>query len=343
VVGAAAGRNSGPDDGDGAVNPFDTLLLAPGAAFSDGDPLLCPSAGRPPVHVSFEFFPPKTEAAQSQLLDALDQLAPMAPHFVSVTYGAGGGTRQRTRDTLRRIRAQTALPAAGHLTCVGAERAAVDDVARRYWADGIRHVVALRGDPPAGERRFTPTPGGYACAAELVAGLKRVADFEISVAAYPEVHPEAASPEADLDNLKRKIDAGAARAITQFFFDPQVYLRFRDRAAAAGIDVPIVPGILPIGNFARVCDFAKGCGASVPDWMAALFDGLDDEPEQRQLVAAAVAAQQCRQLFAAGVDTFHFYTLNRAALTIATCRMLGLRPVARPAGKAATATVEATA
>jgi len=277
------------------------------------------------VAVSFEFFPPKTDRMAESLWEAVERLAPLRPAYVSVTYGAGGTTRERTHATVTRIRNETDLEPAAHLTCVGAERGEVDAVARRYWDAGIRHIVALRGDAPEGAARYTPHPGGYAFAADLVAGLKRVADFEISVAAYPERHPEAASPEADLDNLKRKVDAGACRAITQFFFDVDVFLRFRDRAAAAGLTVPLVPGILPVTNFARVKQFAGTCGAAVPAWMADLFEGLDDDPETRKLVAATVAAEQCRALSAHGVEAFHFYTLNRAELVYAICHILGVR------------------
>ncbi|HET6656105.1 MAG TPA: methylenetetrahydrofolate reductase [NAD(P)H] [Gammaproteobacteria bacterium] len=278
------------------------------------------------VRVSFEFFPPKSEKMETALWGAIERLAPLLPDFVSVTYGAGGSTRERTHATVERIRRETRLEPAAHLTCVGASRADIDAIAERYWEAGVRHVVALRGDPPTGAERFAPHPDGYARAADLVAGLKRVADFEISVAAHPETHPDAASPEADLDNLKAKVDAGANRAMTQYFFDPDVYLRFRDRVHAAGIDVPLVPGILPVTNFAQVTRFSAACGATVPTWLAKLFDGLDDEPETRQLVAASVAAEQCRRLQKEGVEEFHFYTLNRAALTLAICRVLGLKP-----------------
>ncbi len=278
------------------------------------------------VTVSFEFFPPKTEKMAESLWAAIKRLEPLNPAFVSVTYGAGGSTRERTHDTVARIARETSLSAAAHLTCVDATREEVDAVARRYRDAGIRHIVALRGDSPAGDGIYRPTPGGYAFATDLVEGLKKVADFEISVAAYPEPHPEAASPEADLDNLKRKIDAGATRAITQFFFDVDVFNRFRDRAAAAGITVPIVPGILPVSNFATVTKFAGMCGTSIPQWMAETFAGLDDDPETRKLVAAMVAAQQCRALATAGADQFHFYTLNRADLTFAICHVLGVRP-----------------
>jgi methylenetetrahydrofolate reductase (NADPH) len=278
------------------------------------------------LRLSFEFFPPKTEAMAEQLWRAVERLAPLGPRFVSVTYGAGGTTRERTHQTVVRILRETALTPAAHLTCVAASRGEVDDVARRYWDAGIRHIVALRGDPPDGAGKFEAHPDGYASAAELVAGLKRVADFEVSVAAYPEIHPEAASSQADLDNLKRKLDAGAARAITQFFFDPEAYLRFLDRARAAGVKAPITPGVLPVTNFAQVVKFSRLCGASVPAWLAHLFEGLDDDPETRKLVAATVAAEQCRRLQAAGVEEFHFYTLNRADLAYAICHILGMRP-----------------
>jgi methylenetetrahydrofolate reductase (NADPH) len=285
------------------------------------------------VRVSFEFFPPKTEKMEEILWDSIQRLAPLEPAYVSVTYGAGGSTRQRTHATVVRIRRETVLEPAAHLTCVGATREEIDEIARQYWHSGIRHVVALRGDPPEDVDRYEPHAGGYAYASDLVAGLKRVADFEISVAAFPEVHPQAASAEADLDNLKRKIDAGATRAITQFFFDADIYLRFLDRARAAGVTVPIVPGILPVTNFARVVQFAALCGTRVPGWMADLFEGLDDRPDTRRLVAATVAAEQCRVLYANGVNDFHFYTLNRAELTYAICHILGVRPKAEPTGQ----------
>ncbi|MSO85454.1 MAG: methylenetetrahydrofolate reductase [NAD(P)H] [Rhodospirillales bacterium] len=287
------------------------------------------------MRVSFEFFPPKNDAAELSLWECVQRLAPVRPAFVSVTYGAGGSTRERTHATVTRIRRETALEPAAHLTCVGAARAEIDAVARRYWNDGIRHIVALRGDPPGasgpGLGVYSPHPGGYAYAADLVAGLKRVADFEISVAAFPETHPEAQSPAADLDNLKRKIDAGANRAITQFFFDPDVYFRFVERARAEGIGVPIVPGILPVTNFARVREFAKACGASLPPWLVDLFEGLDKDADTRKLIAASVVAEQCRLLFAGGVREFHFYTLNRADLVYAICHILGVRPPKAPA------------
>ncbi len=277
------------------------------------------------VRVSFEFFPPATEAAADRLWAAVERLAPLNPAYVSVTYGAGGSTRERTHTTVKRILDETDLVPAAHLTCVDAGRDEIDAIAQRYWEAGVRHIVALRGDPPAGEDRYRPHPDGYAFAADLTAGLKRVADFEITVAAYPETHPEAGSAEADLDNLKRKIDAGAGQAITQFFFDVDVYFRFLDRARAAGITVPVIPGILPVTNFAKVVDFSRRCGAAVPDWLAELFDGLDDDPDTRDLVAASLAAEQCRALHAGGVEQFHFYTLNRAELCQAVCHMLGVR------------------
>ena len=278
-----------------------------------------------PLNVSFEFFPPKNEKAEASLWQTVDRLQPLNPAFVSVTYGAGGSTRSRTHDIVRRITHERGMRAAAHLTCVGASREEVEEVARDYWAAGIKHIVALRGDPPEGEDSYTPHPDGFVYAVDLVAGLKKVADFEISVAAYPETHPEAASADADLDNLKRKVDAGASRAITQFFFDVDCYFRFVDQARAAGIDVPIVPGILPVTNYAQVCRFSAMCGAAVPSWMADLFDGMDDDPETRKLIAATVAAEQCRALAADGVTDFHFYTLNRADLTFAICHMLGVR------------------
>ena len=279
-----------------------------------------------PVSVSFEFFPPKTEKMQETLWECIKRLEPLGPSFVSVTYGAGGSTRERTHDTVVRIARETSLKPAAHLTCVGHVKGEVDDIARRYWDEGIRHIVALRGDAPEGSGPYAPTPGGYAYAADLVRGLRRIADFEVSVAAYPEMHPDAPSAAFDLDNLKAKIDAGATRAITQYFFDVDVYRRFVDKARAAGITVPIVPGILPVTNFGQVQKFSAACGASVPAWMAALFEGLDNDPDTRRLVAATVAAEQCRALAADGVTDFHFYTLNRADLAYAISHILGVRP-----------------
>jgi methylenetetrahydrofolate reductase (NADPH) len=274
--------------------------------------------------VSFEFFPPKTAAMEKTLWQAVTRLAPLGPRFVSVTYGAGGSTRERTHATVARIRRETELEPAAHLTCVGASREEIDAVARGYWDAGIRHVVALRGDLPAGVSGYTPHPVGYAGAVDLVAGLKRIADFDISVAAYPEVHPEAVSEEADLDNLKRKLDAGATRAITQFFFDVDRYLRFRDRVAAAGIAAPVVPGILPIIDFAQAKKFAAACGASVPSRLEAEFVEVDDDPHARAGVSERVAVAQCRRLIDAGIEALHFYTLNRAELVGAICASLGI-------------------
>jgi len=277
------------------------------------------------IGVSFEFFPPKTERMEEQLWSAFETLAPLGPKFVSVTYGAGGSTRERTHATVARIARETTVPPAAHLTCVEASRGDIAEVAEAYWSAGVRHIVALRGDVPGGGP-FRAHPDGYASAAELVAGLRRIADFDISVAAYPEVHPEADCANADLDNLKRKLDAGASRAITQFFFSPDAFLRFRDAAAAAGISAPIVPGILPVSNVSQTRRIADMCGAVIPAWMIELFDGLDDRPAARQLVAATVAAEMCRRLYAGGVRDFHFYTLNRAELSYAISHMLGLRP-----------------
>ena len=279
-----------------------------------------------PLSVSFEFFPPKTEQMAEQLWLCVKRLEPLGPTFVSVTYGAGGSTRARTHQTVRRIQDETTLRCAAHLTCVGSTRAEVDEVARAYWDSGVRHIVALRGDPAEGQTKYAPHPGGYAFAADLVGGLRRVGEFEISVAAYPEVHPEAQSASADLDNLKRKVDAGATRAITQFFFDNARYFDFLDRARKAGITVPIVPGIMPVTNFAKIVQFSKACGASIPKLLSNAFDGLDDDPETRKQVAASVAYAQVRDLKDAGIRNFHFYTLNRADLTFAICHIIGLRP-----------------
>lgn len=289
--------------------------------------------------VSFEFFPPSTPQLQQKLWQAFERLAPLAPRFVSVTYGAGGSTRERTHETVVAIEQKLGLRPAAHLTCVGSDKAEIESIAHRYWQAGIRHIVALRGDPPEGEGKFQAHPRGYTCAAELVTGLKKVADFEISVAAHPETHPDAVSPQADLENLKRKQDAGAARGITQFFFDVDVFLRFRDQATKTGVNMPLVPGILPVTNFNQVKKFAARCGASVPASLAHHFEGLDDDPETRMLVAAHVAGEQCRRLVSEGVHEFHFYTLNRAELTRAICHLLGIRaaPVAgenRAASKA---------
>jgi methylenetetrahydrofolate reductase (NADPH) len=279
------------------------------------------------IRVSFEFFPPADAAMETTLWQSVQRLAPLAPRFVSVTYGADGSTRDRTHQLVSRIQRETHLTGAPHLTCVGATREEVLEVARQYWREGIRHIVALRGDAPQGATQYEPHPDGYAFASDLVAGLRSVADFDISVAAYPETHPEAPSAEADLDNLRKKIDAGASRAITQFFFDTDDYLRFRDRCVAAGIHVSIVPGILPITRFPQVTRFAARCGAKIPNWLAERFAGLDDDAETRRLIAANVAIEQVSRLRHHGVDEFHFYTLNRAELTYAICHALGLRPV----------------
>lgn len=282
-------------------------------------------ASAAPIEVSFEFFPPKTAEMEQTLWKSIQRLAPLAPRFVSVTYGAGGSTRERTHHTVHRLIQETTLIPAAHLTCVAATRDEIDAVADDYWNAGVRHVVALRGDIPGGETAYFPTPGGYAYAAELVEGLRKRHDFEISVAAYPETHPEARSSAEDLDNLKRKLDAGATRAITQFFFDNWTFLRFVDRARKAGITAPIVPGIMPVTNFTQTAKFAKSTGASIPAEFARHFEGLEDDPETRKLVAAAVAAEQVTQLEQAGVREFHFYTLNRADLSYAICHLLGLR------------------
>ncbi len=279
-----------------------------------------------PLTVSFEFFPPKSSEMEEQLWRAVVRLAPLAPRFVSVTYGAGGSTRERTHSTVRRIVQETQLKPAAHLTCVSATGDEILEVAQEYWDAGVRHLVALRGDPPTGVGTdYTPHPGGFAYAVDLVYGLRKRFDFELSVAAYPETHPHARSEDDDLDNLKRKVDAGATRAITQFFFENSAYLRFVDRALAAGINIPIVPGIMPVTNFAQACRFAGMCGASIPRSMARHFEGLDNDPDTRKLVSATLAAEQCAKLVDHGVTDFHFYTLNRADLTYAICHILGLR------------------
>jgi methylenetetrahydrofolate reductase (NADPH) len=283
--------------------------------------------GRGDIDVSFEFFPPKTEAMEQTLWRSVSRLEPLHPKYVSVTYGAGGSTRERTHATLARILRETTLRPAAHLTCVAATRGEIDEIIRDYWDLGVRQIVALRGDPPGGVgERYEPTPEGYANAASLTAGIKRIAPFEISVACYPEKHPESPSLEADLDMLKAKVDAGASAAITQFFFDNEVYFRFLDRVRAAGIDIPIVPGIIPIHNFKQVAGFAAKSGASVPDWLGRRFEELDNDQETRHLVAAAVAAEQVLGLVDQGCAEFHFYTLNRADLVYAICHLLGLRP-----------------
>jgi len=278
------------------------------------------------VEVSFEFFPPQSEKMEATLWESVQRLKSLAPRFVSVTYGADGSTRERTHAAVERIVQETSLTGAPHLTCIGASRGEIDDIARRYWDMGIRHLVALRGDMPQEVDEYAPRKAGYAYASDLVAGLKKVADFDISVAAYPEVHPEASNAFFDLENLKRKLDAGASRAITQFFFDVDVFLRFRDLIAAAGIESPIVPGILPITRFPQLQRFAEQCGATVPEWLHERFAGLEDDAETRQMIAASVAIEQVRRLQTEGISEFHFYTLNRSELTFAICHALGVRP-----------------
>lgn len=278
------------------------------------------------LHVSFEFFPPKTEEMEQTLWEAIGRLAPLSPLFVSVTYGAGGSTRERTHATVKRLLAETPLTPAAHLTCVAATCAEIDEVIHSYWDAGVRHVVALRGDAVGGiGTRYEPHPGGYANAAALVAGVKRIGDFEVSVSAYPEKHPDSPTVEADIDMLKAKVDAGATRAITQFFFENELYFRYVDRARARGIDIPIVPGILPVQNFKQTKSFAERCGTSVPSWLAERFEGLDGDPATRKLIAAAVAAEQVVDLVDQGVTDLHFYTMNRADLVYAVCHLLGLR------------------
>lgn len=277
------------------------------------------------VNVSFEFFPPKTPKMEETLWNSIKTLEELNPSFVSVTYGAGGSTRERTHNTVKRIIDETSMKPAAHLTCVGADKDEVNDVIRGYWDAGVRSIVALRGDPPEGANRYEPHPGGYANAAELVAGIRDIGDFDISVAAYPEIHPDSPTLAADLDNLKRKIDAGASRAITQCFFEADSYFRFLDHCQSYGIDVPIVPGILPVSNSNTLKGFAASCGAHIPEWLSEMFEGLDDRPQTRSLVAASISAEMCRRLYAGGVKDFHFYTLNRAELTYAICHMLGIR------------------
>jgi methylenetetrahydrofolate reductase (NADPH) len=286
-----------------------------------------------PIRVSFEFFPPKTAEMEQSLWEAISRLAPLHPNFVSVTYGAGGSTRERTHTTVKRILGETMLTPAAHLTCVGATRDDVDAVVRGYAEAGVRHIVALRGDPPDGQR-YAPHPGGYSNAADLVAGIKRLADIEVSVSAYPERHPDSASVAADIDMLKAKVDAGATRAITQFFFENDQYFRYLDRVRASGIDIPIVPGILPVQNFKTTRTFAARCGASIPGWLADRFDGLDDDAATRKLIAAAVAAEQVLDLVENDVTDFHFYTMNRADLVYAICHLLGVRPSKEPGADA---------
>jgi methylenetetrahydrofolate reductase (NADPH) len=284
------------------------------------------------INVSFEFFPPKTEEMERTLWESVERLAPLRPNFVSVTYGAGGSTRERTHATVKRILAETSLTPAAHLTCVSATRDEVDGVIHAYHDAGVRHIVALRGDPAGGVgEKYSPHPGGYRNAAHLVSGIKRIIDAEVSVSAYPEKHPDSPSVEADIDMLRQKVDAGATRAITQFFFENDLYFRYLDRVRAHGIDVPITPGILPVQNFKQAKAFAQRAGASVPDWLAARFEGLDDDPATRKLIAAAIAAEQVLDLVDRGVSDFHFYTMNRADLVYAICHLLGLRPAVKEA------------
>jgi len=291
------------------------------------------------LSVSFEFFPPKDEAMATILWESIERLAPLEPNFVSVTYGAGGSTRERTHNTVKRILNETALTPAAHLTCVAATREEIDEIVHGYHAAGVRHIVALRGDSIDGPgTRYKPQPGGYQNAADLTAGIKRIApDFEVSVSAYPERHPDSPTLEADLDMLKAKVDAGATRAITQFFFDNELYFRYLDRVRARGIDIPIVPGILPVQNFKAATNFAARAGASVPDWLAERFEGLEKDPATRKLIAAAVAAEQVIDLLDRGITTFHFYTMNRADLVYAICHLIGLRPTAKANVKEAAA------
>ena len=278
-------------------------------------------------NVSFEFFPPATPQMEATLWDSIKRLAPLRPNFVSVTYGAGGSTRERTHATVSRIIRETDIRPAAHLTCVAATRAEVDDVIRAYHDAGVRHIVALRGDPQGGlGTAYAPHPGGYETSTQLIEGIRRIGDFEVSVSAYPEKHPESATIDADIDVLKAKVDAGATRAITQFFFENDTYLRYLDKVRARGIDIPILPGIVPVVNFKQTASFARKTGASVPQWLADRFDGLDDDPETRRLIAAAVTAEQVFGLLDAGVADFHFYTMNRADLVYAICHLLGLRP-----------------
>lgn len=287
------------------------------------------------MKISFEFFPPKNEKMEQTLWRAIRRLEPLGPDFISVTYGAGGSTRERTHSTVARVLKDTALAPAAHLTCVGATRDEVDAVIQDYWDLGVRHIVALRGDPSEGQgTTYVPNPDGYANAAELVAGIKRIADFEISVSAYPEKHPDSADFDADIDMLKAKVDAGATRAITQFFFDNDLYFRYLDRVRAAGINIPVTPGFIPILNFNQVVKFAKACGTHMPSRIAHQYEGLDDDPGTRKLVAATIAAEQVSDLAAQGLSDFHFYTLNRADLVFAICHLLGMRSAVDAKGEA---------
>ncbi len=276
------------------------------------------------LNISFEFFPPTGPKSETRLWQTLANLAPLNPDFVSVTYGAGGTTQDRTFDTVERIHDELGIPAASHLTIVGATRVQITQLLQDYKTAGIKHILALRGDPPAGEGHFKPHPDGFENSIELIEHIQQMGGFEISVAAYPETHPRALSPQADIDYLKRKVDAGATRAITQFFFDADAYLRFRDKTAAADIDIPIIPGILPVTNYKRVAGFAKACGASIPEWFHSIFDGLDENPKLRELVAVTVASELTLQLKNEGVKDFHIYTLNKWESTEAICNILGV-------------------
>jgi methylenetetrahydrofolate reductase (NADPH) len=291
---------------------------------------------QPRLRVSYEFFPPKSEDMEAQLWASVNRLASFNPTFVSVTYGAGGTTRERTHATVKRIAEETSIKPAAHLTCVGATRDEVDDVVRSYLSAGVHHIVALRGDPQGGiGTAYGPTPGGYATTADLVEGIRKIGDFEVTVSAYPEKHPESRSVDHDIDVLKAKVEAGATRAITQFFFDNDHYFRYLERVRRAGIDIPILPGIVPVQNFKQVANFARKTGASVPDWLARRFEGLDHDLETRKLVAAAVAAEQVIDLLDRGVADFHFYTMNKADLVFAICHLLGLRPEPQAIAEAA--------
>ena len=290
--------------------------------------VLNPTASQGRFNISYEFFPPKTPEMETQLWETVNRLAALSPHFVSVTYGAGGSTRERTHHLVARIARETMMKPAAHLTCVSATQDEIREILTAYWDVGVRHIVALRGDPPTGVGdKFRPAQNGYATSTELVRGIRKIHDFEVSVSTYPEGHPESRSIEQDLDALEAKIDAGATRAITQFFFDNDVYFRFLDRPRARGVKIPIVPGIMPIRNFKQVAGFAQKAGASVPRWVAERFDGLDDDPQTRALVAAATAVEQVMGLARAGVEEFHFYTNNRADMVFAICHLLGVRPV----------------
>lgn len=288
--------------------------------------------GNQGVSVSFEFFPPKTEAAEKRLWSAIETLEPLNPDFVSVTYGAGGSTRERTHRTVSRMAQETSFDPAAHLTCVDATKEEIDEIAKEYWDSGVRHIVALRGDPQTGiGDQYKPHPGGYAYAADLVAGLKDIADFEISVSAYPELHPESANWSAEIDNLKRKVDAGATRAITQFFFSPDIFWRFQDRVLDAGLDIPIVPGLMLQPNVNGLQRMSSLCGVAVPDWYVSLFEGLDDDPATRDMLTATLVSELAAELHDRGVRHYHLYTLNRAEIANAVARVLGMHKRAVPA------------